>query len=90
MSVGRLSWICYVNDINGKCISNKVFLNRIDELDTTNPSPAVRELNRFVYRIESEGFNGLEVVDMLSDVMSQLIEDSNSIYTNDNTQTRYD
>lgn len=85
ISVGRLSWICYVNDINGKCISNKVFLNRIDELDTTNPSPAVRELNRFVYRIESEGFNGLEVVDMLSDVMSQLIEDSNSIYTNSNS-----
>lgn len=74
-ALGRQSWICYVNDIYGNCISNKMFVNNTDELDATNPSPTVRELNRIVYRIESDGFDGLDVADMLSDVMFQFLEE---------------
>ena len=74
----KQSCICYINDIDRNCISNKVFINRIEELDSTNPSPAVRELNRVVYQIESEGFDGLEIVGMLSDLMFQFVEESAS------------
>lgn len=74
----KQSCLCYINDMDGNCISNKIFINKIEELDSTNPSPAVRELNRVVYQIESEGFDGLEVVGMLSDLMVQFAEESES------------
>lgn len=61
--------ICYVTDGQQCQISNKIIVNRIPEIEMTNPSPEIRELNRVIYKIESEGYCGLEVANMLSDVM---------------------
>lgn len=77
----KQSYICHINDIDGNCISNKIFINRIEELASTNPSPAVRKLNRVIYQIESEGFDGLEIVGMLSDLMFQFVEERESFST---------
>lgn len=35
-----------------------------------------RNLNRFISRIENEGYDGMEVADMLSDVMWDLVNDA--------------
>lgn len=56
-----------------KC-SNTVFVNFIDELNTTNPSRLSRELSGIIPYIENDGYKGLEVTDMLSSVMSGVIE----------------
>ena len=67
---------CYVVNSDEVCLSNKVFINRIDKLETTNPSQTSRNLNRFIARIENEGYDGLEVADMLSDIMMDLVEET--------------
>ena len=72
----RPAYCCYIINDNEDCLSNKVFINRIDELETTNPSQTSRNLNRFIARIENEGYEGLEVVDMLSDIMMDLIDET--------------
>jgi len=70
----------YHSDLDGdtKC-SNTIFVNRIDELNATNPSRLSRELHSFISNIETDGYNGLEVVDMLSSVMHGLLDDICSI-----------
>lgn len=67
---------CYVVNSNEECLSNKVFINRIDKLETTNPSQTSRNLNRVIARIENEGYDGLEVADMLSDIMMELVNET--------------
>jgi len=67
---------CYVVNSNEECLSNKVFINRIDKLETTNPSQTSRNLNRIIARIEDEGYDGLEVADMLSDIMMDLVDET--------------
>lgn len=67
---------CYIVNEEGECISNKVFINRIDQLEITNPSKTSRSLNRFISQIENDGYEGLEVIDMLSDIMWELVNES--------------
>lgn len=71
------SMLCAVMNKVCKVISNKVFINRIEQLDTTNPSPSIRKMNNIISYIESKGYNGLEIVDMLTDVMLLFLEDMN-------------
>jgi hypothetical protein len=63
-------------DKDKKSISNKLFVNWTEFLATTNPSKMSRNLNRFISRIENEGYDGMEVADMLSDVMWDLVNDT--------------
>lgn len=74
--LSKAPYICYLVDNDKKCISNKVFLNWTEFLSTTNPSKTSRNLNRFISRIEDEGYEGMEVADMLSDIMWDLINNS--------------
>lgn len=64
---------CYIVNKDKKRISNIVFINLIDLLETTNPSKTSRSLNRFISRIENEGYEGMEIADILSDIMWDLI-----------------
>lgn len=84
------SAICFIEDANNRCISNKVFINRIDLLERTNPSKASRSLKRFISHVEEEGFEGLEIVDMLSEIMRDFFDndiESNRSLTNTNTSS---
>ena len=67
-------YICYLVNKDNICISNKIFLNWPELLATTNPSITSRNLNRFISLIENVGYNGIEVVYMLSDVLWNLID----------------
>ena len=75
--------VCYITTSEGECLSNKVFINNIANLEITNPSQTSRSLNRFISRIEDEGYEGLEVADMLTDIMWDLVNE-----TDDNQQPR--
>ena len=75
--------VCYIATSEGECLSNKVFINNIANLEITNPSQTSRSLNRFISRIEDEGYDGLEVADMLTDIMWDLVNE-----TDDNQQPR--
>lgn len=74
--------ICYIESTKGVALSNTILINNIEELETTNPSPTIRMINRFVSKIESDGYNGLEVVDMLTDVMSNAANNDTEDYDN--------
>lgn len=67
--------VCYLEDENGRRMSNKIFINLLEHLQTTNPSKMTRSLNSFISRIEAGGYDGMEVVNMLSDVMWDLVND---------------
>lgn len=71
--------ICYIANSEGCALSNKILVNNVEALETTNPSPTVRMLNRFVSRIETDGYNGLEVIDMLTDVMYNAVDEDDEI-----------
>lgn len=75
--------VCYIATSEGESLSNKIFINNIANLEITNPSQTSRSLNRFISRIEDEGYDGLEVADMLTDVMWDLVNE-----TDDNQQPR--
>lgn len=83
VKLGQNLSVCYIATFEGECLSNKVFINNIANLETTNPSQTSRSLNRFISRIEDEGYNGLEVADMLTDIMWDLVNE-----TDDNQQPR--
>lgn len=68
--------VCYITTPEGECLSNKVFINRLDQLEATNPSQASRSLNRFISQIEGEGYEGMEVADMLTDIMWDLVNET--------------
>lgn len=72
----KLQYTCYLMDCGRNQISNKVFIHWTELLATTNPSQTSRNLNRFISKIENEGYDGMEVVDMLSDVMWDLVNDT--------------
>lgn len=76
IKLDKIQYTCYLVDNNNNCISNKLFINWTELLATTNPSKMSRNLNRFISRIENEGYNGMEVADMLSDVMWDLVNDA--------------
>ena len=70
--------VCYIATSEGECLSNKVFINNIANLEITNPSQTSRSLNRFISRIEDEGYDGLEVADMLTDIMWNLVNETDN------------
>ena len=69
------TFLCGIANSEHKIISNKVFINKIDLLEATNPSKSSRTLNRFISQIENEGYDGLGITDILSDVMWDLVDD---------------
>ena len=83
VKLGQDLSVCYIASSDGECLSNKVFINNIANLEITNPSQASRSLNRFISRIEDEGYDGLEVADMLTDIMWDLVNEAD-----DNQQPR--
>lgn len=78
ISLGKYSAMCYVCDEDGNVISNRLFINKIEQLDTTNPSQTSRTLNQFISQIENEGYEGMEITDMLASVMWSIVEESNN------------
>ena len=76
IKLAKTQYTCYLMDKDKKAISNKLFINWTELLATTNPSKMSRNLNRFISRIENEGYDGMEVADMLSDVMWDLVNDA--------------
>lgn len=76
IKLAKTQYTCYLVDKDKKSISNKLFVNWTEFLATTNPSKMSRNLNRFISRIENEGYDGMEVADMLSDVMWDLVNDA--------------
>lgn len=72
----KIQSICYLINADGSRISNKVFVNRIDLLATTNPSKTSRNLNKVISCIENNSYNGMEIAEILSDVMWDLVIDS--------------
>lgn len=65
-------YICYLINNDKNRISNKSFINWPEQLASTNPSKTSRTLNRFISQIENEGYKGLEIAGMLSEVMWDL------------------
>ena len=76
VSLDKFSAMCYVIDAEGNIVSNKIFVNKIEQLDATNPSQASRTLNQFISQIENEGYEGMEITDMLASVMWNIVEES--------------
>lgn len=81
--LGQNLSVCYVVTSEGDCLSNRVFINNIAHLEVTNPSQTSRSLNRFISQIEDQGYDGLEVADMLTDIMWDLVNE-----TDDDKQPR--
>jgi hypothetical protein len=69
---------CYFINEKEERISNIVFINWIELLERTNPSKTSRSLNRFISRIENEGYDGMEVAGILSDIMTDLFNEQNN------------
>lgn len=61
----------YFTDSNGKTISNISFINRVNELNNTNPIQSNRRINEILSDVEINGFNGSEVVKYLSELISE-------------------
>lgn len=53
----------------GEVISNWQFVTQRDRLDITNPSYENRKINKIISQIESEGYSGLEVTEILGELM---------------------
>ena len=81
--LGQNLSVCYIATSEGDCLSNRVFINNIAHLEVTNPSQTSRSLNRFISQIEDQGYDGLEVADMLTDIMWDLVNE-----TDDDKQPR--
>lgn len=69
--------ICYLVNGDFQRVSNKVFINRPQDLETTNPSKESRNINSLISQIESDGYNGLEVAEILSDLMLGMVDQDN-------------
>lgn len=83
-NLDKRSYTCYLIDKDKNRISNKIFINRTGFLAATNPSKMSRNINRLISRIENEGYYGLEIADILSDVMWSIVND-----TEDNANIRH-
>lgn len=73
----KKQYTCYLINEDEERVSNIVFINWIEMLETTNPSKTSRSLNRFISRIENEGYEGMDVADILSDIMWDLVNEQN-------------
>ena len=76
IKLDKKQFICYLLDKKKSQTSNKVHIQWTEILASTNPSKMSRELNRFISKIEDEGYEGMEVIDLLSDVMWDLFNES--------------
>ena len=74
--IGKNIATCYFVDSDKNCISNKVFINRIAMLEVTNPSQTSRSINRFISLIDDNGYDGLEMASMLTEIMWSLIDNT--------------
>ena len=63
--------ICYLADANGNRASNRLYIQWPTELESTNPSRENRSINRFIARLESEGYDSLKVIDMVTSLMRE-------------------
>lgn len=63
---------CVLYNSEGLQVSNIVIINKTDTLDVTNPSKNNRETNQLISLIENEGYNGLEISDMISDLIKDV------------------
>ncbi len=63
---------CALYDSNGFQISNILIINKTDSLDVTNPSKNNRATNQLISLIENEGYNGLEISDLISDLIKDI------------------
>lgn len=89
--LGNSTIVCYIMDENEQCISNRLFVNRIDELEATNPSQVSRNLNSFISHIENDSYYGLDITGMLSDIMWGLVSDTDkdtTFHTSGNNSTK--
>lgn len=73
-SFNKTVTICYLVDDDYNCISNKVFINMAKDLEATNPSKESRSINSIISQIENDGYNGLEIAEILTDIMMGMVE----------------
>lgn len=66
--------MCYLVDDKYKCISNKVFVNIVKMLEEKNPSKESRSINSIISQIENDGYNGLEISEILTDLMVGMVD----------------
>lgn len=71
------SSVCYLVNGDFQRVSNKVFINWPQDLETTNPSRESRNINSLISQIESDGYNGLEIAEILSDLMLGMVAQDN-------------
>lgn len=76
ISDDKQTLFCYFTDSSDTAISNTVCINVLDRLDSTNPSKTNRTINNLISKIENEGYNGLELSEMLSSVMADLYDET--------------
>ena len=61
--------VCYLVDGEYNRVSNKIFINRTKDLESTNPSKESRNINSIISQIETDGYNGLEIAEILTDLL---------------------
>lgn len=61
--------VCYLVDGEYQRVSNKIFINKTKDLESTNPSKESRSINSIVSQIETDGYNGLEIAKILTDLL---------------------
>ena len=66
--------ICYLVDSEYQQVSNKIFINKTKDLESTNPSKESRNINSIISQIEADGYNGLEIAEILTDLLVGLAD----------------
>lgn len=61
--------VCYLVDGEYQRVSNKIFINKTKDLESTNPSKEYRNINSIISQIETDGYNGLEIAEILTDLL---------------------
>lgn len=69
ISLGKGISSCVLIDENSNFVSNYCFINSLENLEYTNPSRENQEINKVIAKIENEGYHGMEITEMLSDMM---------------------
>lgn len=66
--------VCYLVDGEYHRVSNKIFINKTKELESTNPSKESRNINSIISQIETDGYNGLEIAEILTDLLVGMVD----------------
>jgi hypothetical protein len=64
ISLGKYPTLCYWVNAEENTISNKIFIQDLDQLDVTNPSRTGRTVNQFLSKIEEDGYNVLDITEI--------------------------